>query len=804
MAGLVWRPAALTGEVCNLVPVDEEPANASLGAHPATNKTHIWRATQTGRGACPPLPSSRIENRSRLLLRRINQGNCRRAIASIWSFTVVFTWLRTMSNLARRQHSFSRFENIRVDKLTRGQARQELDRLAAIIAENDRRYYEQDAPVISDAAYDALRERNNKIEQRFPDLIRPDSPSRRVGAPPAVAFTKIRHRVPVLSLDNAPDDLSVIHFVDRVRRRLNVRQLTFLAEPKIDGLSLCLRYEKGHLKAAATRGDGIEGEDVTSNVRTVAEIPKQLKCQNAPEICEIRGECYMKKSAFMTLNRQQEESGQQIFANPRNAAAGSLRQLNPAITASRRLGFFAYAWGEMSSMPASSQSEMEKWFAKSGFRINPLTKICSSSAALLAYHREIEWRRGRLDYDIDGVVYKVNRIDWQERLGFISRSPRWALAHKFAPEKATTILKAIEIQVGRTGALTPVARLAPINIGGVVVQNATLHNADEISRLGVRIGDSVTVQRAGDVIPQILGVVPGKRSRGSKPYGFPTKCPCALKTAVVREYTASGAKGAIARCTGAFACPFQAVEHLKHFVSRRAFNISGLGEKQIEFLFAQRWIKEPADIFTLEARNKRLKLEEQEGYGELSTAKLFQAIRQRRNVSLERFIYALGIRHVGESTSRLIARRCGSWKEFYRFCTIAKMPSANRAIGPVVMKSLHEYFLEPHNRLLIERLTAQVHIQNMNRVQQKGPLSDKTVVFTGSLKNVSREAARRIAQRMGATAMDHVSRHTDYVVAGPGAGAKLTQAGRLNIPVLSEDQWWQLVGPDAARFASGG
>ncbi|MET0631838.1 MAG: NAD-dependent DNA ligase LigA, partial [Xanthobacteraceae bacterium] len=548
---------------------------------------------------------------------------------------------------------------IATDKLTEAQAKAELKRLAAAIGEHDKRYYQEDAPTVSDADYDALRRRNEEIEARFPDLVRADSPSRRVGAQPASKFAKVRHAVPMLSLGNAFNDDEVREFVERVRRFLRLpedEKVAFTAEPKIDGLSCTLRYEGGRLARAATRGDGAEGEDVTPNVRTLSDIPNELRGKGVPAICEVRGEVYMTKSAFLALNERQKAAGRQIFANPRNSAAGSLRQLDPSITASRPLGFFAYSWGEISEMPAPTQSGMVKWFAARGFTTNPLMQVCDSVEAMLAFHHEIESRRGALDYDIDGVVYKVDRLDWQQRLGFVSRNPRWAIAHKFPAEKATTVVKAIEIQVGRTGALTPVAKLEPVTVGGVVVQNATLHNADEIERLDVRIGDTVTIQRAGDVIPQVLGVVAEKRPKNSKPYRFSKHCPCSLHTEVVRDTTATGEEGVVARCTGEFACPYQKIEHLRHFVSRRAFDIEGLGEKQIALFFEEGWVKEPADIFTLEARNAKIKLEEVEGFGELSVRNLFNAIAARREISLERFIYALGMRHVGETTARALAR----------------------------------------------------------------------------------------------------------------------------------------------------
>jgi len=693
---------------------------------------------------------------------------------------------------------------IGVERLTREQARRELAQLAGEIAEHDRRYYQEDEPTISDAKYDALRSRNAAIEARFPDLVRPDSPSRRVGAAPAGSFAKVRHRVPVLSLDNAFAEGAVTQFVARVRRLLKQTKqpIVFIAEPKIDGLSVCLRYERGRLAQGATRGDGTEGEDVTANVRTLADIPDHLKGNDVPEICEVRGEVYMTKSAFLALNERQHAAGKPVFANPRNAAAGSLRQLDPRVTASRPLGFFAYAWGEMSRMPSNTQSGMEKWFAARGFTVNPLTKSCRSTEALLAFHREIELERGALDYDIDGVVYKVDRIDWQERLGFISRSPRWALAHKFSPERARTILRAIDIQVGRTGALTPVARLAPVSVGGVVVQNATLHNAEEIARLDVRVGDTVTIQRAGDVIPQVLGVERSRRPKGSQPYRFPTRCPCELRTEVVRETTATGERGAISRCTGAFACPYQAIEHLKHLASRRAFDIEGLGDKQIEFFFERGWIKEPADIFTLERRNGRIKLEGYEGYGARSVRKLFDAIRARRAIPLNRFIHALGIRHVGEATALLLARGYGSWKVFHDACVnlargdavAHQKMDALGEIGDVVIESLAEYFRETHNRGLVERLTRHVRILDVARSAERSPITGKTVVFTGALESMTREEAEELAERLGARAAGSVSSSTDYVVAGPRAGSKLTKARALGVRVLSEAEWSALIG----------
>src|SRR5947207_6154342 len=693
---------------------------------------------------------------------------------------------------------------IPVVDLTEAQAKAELERLAAEIGAHDRRYYQEDAPTVSDAAYDALRRRNEEIEGRFPALVRADSPSRGVGAQPSQKFAKVRHTVPMLSLGNAFADAEVAEFVERVRRFLRLpadERAVFTAEPKIDGLSCTLRYENGRLVRGATRGDGTEGEDVTANVRTLADIPKELRGKNAPEICEVRGEVYMTKSAFLALNERQRAAGKQIFANPRNSAAGSLRQLDAANTASRPLGFFAYSWGELRPRRARTQSGMIKWFAARGFKINPLMQVCDSIDAMLVFHHEIEAQRGKLDYDIDGVVYKVDRLDWQERLGFVSRNPRWAIAHKFPAEKATTLVRDIDVQVGRTGALTPVAKLEPVTVGGVVVQNATLHNADEIARLDVRIGDTVTIQRAGDVIPQVLGVVAEKRPKGAREYLFPKTCPCPLHTPVVREINSAGEEGVRFRCSGEFACPFQKTEHLRHFVSRRAFDIEGLGEKQIAYFFEEGWLKEPADIFTLEKRNDKLKLEEIEGYGETSVRNLFAAIRERRAISLERVIYALGIRHVGETTARALARGYGTWQAFHDAAlAVAKGDEEVRAevdaldqIGDTVIDALAAYFKEKHNLGIVERLTRQVRTLEAEKPATNTVVAGKTVVFTGSLEKMTREEAKAMAERLGAKTSGSVSKKTDYLVAGPGAGSKLDKAREAGVTVLTEDEWFELV-----------
>jgi DNA ligase (NAD+) len=702
-----------------------------------------------------------------------------------------------------------------VDDLTEKKAKAEHARLAAEIAEHDRRYYQEDAPTVSDAEYDELRRRYGAIEARFPQLRTLESLTQRVGAAPSPRFAKVRHAVPMLSLDNAFAEQDVVDFVGRIRRFLRLpddEEIVFSAEPKIDGLSMSLRYEGGKLVTAATRGDGAEGEDVTANIKTLKEVPQHLKGRHVPAVCEVRGEVYMTKAAFLELNRKQAEAGKQLYVNPRNTAAGSLRQLDPTVTASRPLGFFAYAWGQMSEMPAKSQSGMIKWFETCGFKTNPLTKLCRSVEELLAFHREIEAQRSHLDYDIDGVVYKVDRLDWQERLGFVSRSPRWAIAHKFPAERAITVLKDIEIQVGRTGAFTPVGKLEPVGVGGVIVQNVTLHNEDYIKGVGgngeqlrqgrdIRIGDTVIVQRAGDVIPQVVDVVLAKRPKDAKPYHFPKKCPCPLHTDVVREETATGEEGARTRCTGEFACPYQKIEHLKLFVSRRAFDIEGFGEKQIEFFFEQGWVKEPADIFDLPRRNKEIKLEEQEGYGETSVRNLFAAIEQRREIALDRFIFALGIRQVGETTALALARGYGSWTAFHDASlkvakgdeeTIAEMDALDQ-IGETVIEAIKAYFGESHNRGIVERLTREVKILDAEKPRANSAVAGKTVVFTGALEKMTRDEAKASAERLGAKVSGSVSKKTDYVVAGPGAGSKLAEAKKHGVAVLTEDEWAKLI-----------
>lgn len=673
------------------------------------------------------------------------------------------------------------------------------------IAAHDRRYYQEDAPTVSDAEYDQLRLRYQRLEAAFPELVTERSLTRAVGAAPQEKFGKIRHAVPMLSLANAFDDQDVIDFATRIRRFLDLSDsapLVFTAEPKIDGLSCSLRYEKRRLVHAATRGDGAEGEDVTANVRTIAEIPDELPIL-APDIVEIRGEIYLSHAEFSALNARQAAAGEKVFANPRNAAAGSLRQLDPAITASRPLRFFAYTWGEMSALPAATQKGMVEVFADWGFPTNPLMIRCGDVAGLIAHYRAIEAQRASLGYDIDGVVYKVDDLGLQARLGFVARSPRWAIAHKFPAERATTVLEAIDIQVGRTGALTPVARLRPVTVGGVVVSNATLHNADEIARKDIRIGDTVVVQRAGDVIPQVVEVVLASRPEGTEPYPFPQVCPCALQTPVVREATGMREEAKVRRCTGEFACPFQRIEHLKHFVSRRAFDIEGLGEKQIQLFYDKGLIREPADIFTLEARDKAslTKIANFEGFGETSVRKLFEAITARRTIALDRLIFALGVRHIGETTARVLARAYGSWAAFSAACQrIAAGDDEARGeltsldqIGDAVGDALKDFFAEAHNAAMVERLTAHLSITDAEKPKADTAVAGKTVVFTGSLEKMTRDEAKARAESLGAKVAGSVSKKTDLVVAGPGAGSKLDKARELGIQVISEDDWLALI-----------
>jgi len=705
-----------------------------------------------------------------------------------------------------------------VATLTKAQAKVELKRLALEIESHDKHYYQDDAPKISDADYDALRKRANAIEARFPELVTSESPSQKIGAQPSGRFAKVRHAVPMLSLGNAFSDEDVVDFVDRIRRflKLDADEIpAIVAEPKIDGLSLSLRYENGELVRAATRGDGYTGEDVTGNARTIKDIPNTLKGRKIPAACEVRGEIYMLKQDFLILNKKQAEADDTVFANPRNSAAGSLRQKDVSITASRPLKFFAYAWGEMSELPADTQHGMLAWMDKAGFVVNPLTKLCKDLDEVLAFYRKIGEDRASLGYDIDGVVYKIDRLDWQQRLGFVSRNPRWAVAHKFAAEQATTILNGIDIQVGRTGALTPVARLAPVTVGGVVVQNATLHNEDYIKGIGndgnpirdgvdIRIGDTVVVQRAGDVIPQVVSVVLDKRPKNAKPYSFPQVCPACGSHAVREEGEA------VRRCTGALICPAQTVERLRHFVSRNAFDIEGLGEKQVQEFFQDGLIMSPVDIFTLQKRDARStsRLMQREGYGETSVRNLFAAIDARRSIELHRLIYALGIRHVGEGNAKLLARHYGTIDAFREAMLAAAKHGTGEGntseayqdlndiggVGEIVADAVVEFFAEPRNVKALGELLREIEVRPAEQPRKSSPVSSKTVVFTGSLTKFTRDEAKAVAERLGAKVAGSVSKKTDYVVAGEDAGSKLTKARELGVAVLSEDDWLKLIG----------
>jgi DNA ligase (NAD+) len=692
-----------------------------------------------------------------------------------------------------------------VADLTEAEAAEELVRLAGELAEHDRRYFQDDAPLVSDAEYDELKRRNGAIEARFPALVREDSPSKKVGAARALAFSPVVHGVPMLSLDNAFSDADAAEFDARVRRflRLGEEAVAYTAEPKIDGLSASIRYEDGVLVQGATRGDGQVGEDVTANLRTLAEIPHRLRGKGWPKVIEIRGEVYLGHADFAALNAAAEAAGTRTYANPRNSAAGSLRQIDPAITAQRPLRFFAYAWGLSSNAFAATQREALEALKSWGFKTTPQTRCVEGVDGLLEAYAEMERQRPHLSFDIDGVVYKVDRLDWQARLGFVSRSPRWAVARKFPAERARTVLEAIDIQVGRTGAVTPVARLTPVTVGGVVVVNATLHNADEIARKDLRIGDTVIIQRAGDVIPQIVGPVLEERPAGAVPYEFPTRCPCHLKTPLARETTASGAETVVRRCTGELACPFQRIEHLRHFVARRAFDIEGLGIKQLTAFYEEGLIREPADIFRLGKDDAQLSLlRERGGYGETSVANLAAAIEARRTISLERFINALGIRHIGESTAVVLARGYGDAATFLAAMdkvaagdaeAIAELDALDQ-VGAAVIGACAAFFAESHNRRMVEALADQLTIEDAARPATESPVAGKTVVFTGALERVTRDEAKAQAESLGAKVASSVSRKTDIVVAGPGAGSKLKTASELGLHVMSEDEWMALIG----------
>ena len=776
-----------------------------------------------------------------------------------------------------------------VEELNLSQAQAELARLTAEIAHHDAQYYAHDAPEVSDAHYDALRARLVAIETRFPDLISADSPTERVGAAPSDGFGKIRHAVPMLSLGNAFADEDVTEFVERVQKFLGGVKVQFTAEPKIDGLSIALRYENGKLVQAATRGDGAEGENVTANVMTIREIPRTLSGKDVPDVIGVRGEIYLGHADFSALNAAQAANGYKVFANPRNAAAGSLRQLDSKITASRPLRFFAYTWGEATALPAATQLGVIEAYGRWGLPVNPLTTLCKTADDMLVFYRRIGEERANLGYDIDGVVYKVNDLPMQERLGFVSRSPRWAIAHKFPAEQATTILEAIDIQVGRTGSLTPVAKLKPVTVGGVVVANATLHNEDEIARKDIRVGDTVVVQRAGDVIPQVVRVLLEKRAKDSQPYVFPRVCPVCESAAEREIDEKTGEADVVRRCTGGLICPAQAKERLKHFVSRNAFDIEGLGDERIELFFDEGRLKQPADIFTLQARDavSDTHLAGRKGFGQKSVDNLFASINARRTITLPRFLFALGIRHAGETTSRDLSAAFATWeaveqaitraipgrpgRDWLRFTTVpglgqktaeatlAKLvakadklassglfdeplevrltglgianakaakaiadafagndkvliETAKRAatqgpseaylelvatpgVGDASANALIAFFAEDHNAHAVHELVKHITIQTFKPIATvASSVTGKTVVFTGTLEKLSRNEAKAKAERLGAKVGSSVSKKTDYVIAGSDAGSKLDKARELDITVLSEDEWIELVG----------
>jgi DNA ligase (NAD+) len=679
--------------------------------------------------------------------------------------------------------------------MTLEEARKKHHQLSKEIQKHDKKYYQQDEPEISDAEYDALRQDIIALEFEYPELINENSPTQRIGAKPSRGFEKIKHVVPMLSLSNVFSEEEVTDFFDRIRRFLNLskgEEIEIVAEPKIDGLSCSLRYEEGKLVQAATRGDGYEGENITENIKTLDDVPKIIK--NAPEILEVRGEVYMTRQDFQALNELQARENRKVFANPRNAAAGSLRQLDASITKSRSLKFFGYALGEVSKPIAETQSGIRKKLKEFGFPQAEPSKICKTTEEIIHFYESLSNQRPDLDYEIDGIVYKINKLDWQERLGFVARSPRWATAHKFPAEQAVTIINDIDIQVGRTGVLTPVARLEPITVGGVVVSNATLHNEDEIKRKDVRIGDHVIIQRAGDVIPQVVEVLTNKRKKDSSVFKFPRECPV-CGSHVMRE------EGEVAwRCTGGLICKAQAVERLKHFVSRLAFNIEGMGTKVVQQFWDEGLIKSPVDIFKLEERDKRslTPLKSKEGWGDLSAKNLFQSINERRTIPLHRFIYALGIRQIGEVTAKKLASVYISLPNIKKAMldkeTIYEELINIDDIGPSVAEDLIEFFNEPHNLEILQELDKELNIEPYNgNENMESPIAGKTIVFTGTMSQMSRIEAKSKAESLGAKITGSVSKKTDYLVAGEDAGSKLKKAKELDVTILTEEEWLKLI-----------
>ena len=687
-----------------------------------------------------------------------------------------------------------------VERLSKAQAEKALEYLAGEIARHDQLYHQQSEPEIEDGAYDLLRQQNAAIEARFPALVRPDSPSQKVGAPTAAGFAKVRHRAPMLSLGNAFDDADMAEFVARARRFLKLDEeetVALMVEPKIDGLSASLRYEKGAYVQGATRGDGEEGEDVTKNLRTVIDLPTKLGGKDIPEIIEVRGEIYITREDFLALNREREAEGERPFVNARNTASGGLRQIDPSLTTKRRLRFFAYSWGETSEPIAGLYGDFLERLGKWGFQVNPLARHCETLEDGLEHYRHIVGERDSLPYEVDGVVFKIERIDWQERLGAARREPRWSIAYKFAAEQAATVLEKISIQVGRTGTLTPVAELAPVSVGGVTVSRASLHNQDEIERKDIREGDHVIVQRAGDVIPQVVEVILDKRPAASRAYEFPEICP-ECGSIAVRE-----SDEAARRCTGGLVCPAQAVERLRHFVSRDAFDIEGLGEKQIKAFWQDGLIQSPADIFTLEARDKSADqpLAEREGWGELSAGNLFAAIQARKTVPLERLMFALGIRHIGQTTARLLARRYSDFGTLRDALSAAVARDSEAyvdlvdidGIGAAAAEALVDFIAEEHNSQVLGDLEQALEIMPFEAPAASSPVSGKTVVFTGTLTRMSRAEAKARAEALDAKVSGSVSKKTDFVVAGEEAGSKLKKAIELGVTVLSEQEWLDLV-----------
>jgi len=695
---------------------------------------------------------------------------------------------------------------IAVEDLTDLEAVEELAALADELATHDRAYYQDDAPRVTDAEYDALRKRNAAIESRFPHLKRADSPSEKVGAAPAGRFPKLKHGIPMLSLGNAFDDDDVADFLKTIRNFLKLdddAQVALTAEPKIDGLSANLRYEHGKLVSASTRGDGQVGEDVTQNILTIRDIPQQLKGTGWPDLIEVRGEIYMSHEDFASLNERQESQGKPPFANPRNAAAGSVRQLDPNVTAERPLCFFAYTWGENDGFAPETQMQAIAAFKEWGFSVNDHMARCDTLDDVLGHYQAIAEARATLGYDIDGVVYKVDRLDWQGRLGNVSRSPRWAIAHKFPPEQAQTMLERIEIQVGRTGTLAPVAKLTPVTVGGVVVQNATLHNEDEIARLDAREGDQVIVQRAGDVIPQIVRVLKDKRSADSVPFEFPTQCPVCGAEAV-REAT-DGTTDARRRCTGGMSCTAQVVEGLQHFVSRNAFDIDGLGEKQVAAFYDWGLVKTPADIFRLQELDQKpgnlTPLSARDGWGSQSVKKLFTAIDARRRIDFDRFMFGLGIRNIGLTTARLLGRNYGAIEALIAALDEAVDHDSDAyrnlldidGIGATAAEFLIDFFTQEHSRAIVDDLLSQITVTPMEAARNDTKIAGKTLVFTGSLEEMSRNEAKARAESLGAKVAGSISKKTDIVIAGPGAGSKLKKAQDLGVQVIDEAAWVKLL-----------